>query len=120
VREGSCRGLEGPPTLPDRPQPCGIWSKRLTATSFSDNPIRLPTITATDAARRFAALLDGVEHRGERHTIVRRGKAVAHLEPVATGRGAELKSILCRHRPDAAWSHDLARVRNLLEIEDRE
>ncbi|MBM3696397.1 MAG: type II toxin-antitoxin system Phd/YefM family antitoxin [Actinobacteria bacterium] len=79
----------------------------------------MPTITATDAARRFADLLDSVEHRGERYTIVRRGKAVAHLEPVATGRGAELKSVLRRHRPDAAWSNDLARVRSLLEIEDR-
>jgi len=79
----------------------------------------MPTITATDAARRFADLLDSVEHRGERYTIVRRGKAVAHLEPVATGRGAEVKSVLRRHRPDAAWSNDLARVRSLLEIEDR-
>ncbi|MGF1666341.1 MAG: type II toxin-antitoxin system Phd/YefM family antitoxin [Acidimicrobiia bacterium] len=79
----------------------------------------MPDITATDAARRFADLLDGVEHRGEHYTIVRRGKAVAHLEPVATGRGADVKSLLRRHRPDAAWAEDLRDVRSLLEIENR-
>jgi prevent-host-death family protein len=80
----------------------------------------MPDITATDAARRFAELLDGVEHRGEHYTIVRRGKAVAHLEPVSSGRGADVKAILRDHRPDAAWRQDLTRVRDLLEIEDRE
>lgn len=76
-------------------------------------------ITATDAARRFSDLLDGVEHRGEHYTIVRRGKAVAHLEAISSGRGAKVKSILRRHSPDAAWPNDLARVRGLLEIEER-
>ena len=79
----------------------------------------MPDITATDAARRFADLLDGVEHRGEHYTIVRRGKAVAHLEPVAIGRGSDVKSLLLRHRPDPAWAEDLNDVRGLLEIENR-
>lgn len=79
----------------------------------------MPDITATDAARHFADLLDGVEHRGEHYTIIRRGKAVAHLEPVPTGRGADVKSLLVRHRPDADWGRDLAEVRSLLEIEAR-
>ena len=39
-------------------------------------------VTATEASRRFADLLDGVEHRGERYTIVRRGRVIAQLEPV--------------------------------------
>lgn len=77
-------------------------------------------VSATDAARNFADLLDGVEHRGEEYTIVRRGKAVAHLEPAAPARGADLKALLRRHRPDAAWRDDLARVRDLLEIEHRQ
>lgn len=76
-------------------------------------------VTATDAARHFADLLDDVEHRGEHYTIVRRGKAVAHLEPIAHGRGADVKSLLRRHQPDVHWSEDLAQVRSLLEIEDR-
>lgn len=79
----------------------------------------MPDVSATNAARHFADLLDGVEHRGEHYTIVRRGKAVAHLEPVAGGRGGDAKHLLRRHRPDGAWPEDLARVRALLEIEDR-
>jgi prevent-host-death family protein len=80
----------------------------------------MPEISATDAARHFADLLDGVEHRREEYTIVRRGKAVAHLEPVSGGRGADLKALLQRHRPDPAWPEDLARVRDLLDIEHRQ
>ena len=80
----------------------------------------MPDITATDAARHFADLLDGVEHRGEHYTIVRRGKAVAHLEPVSSGRGADVKNLLRRHSPDAAWPSDLAELRAMVEVEDRE
>lgn len=76
-------------------------------------------ITATDAARNFADLLDAIEHRGERYTIVRRGRAVARLEPVPSGNGAEVKSLLRRHAPDVDWADDLDAVRSLLEITDR-
>lgn len=79
----------------------------------------MPDVTATDAARHFADLLDGVEHRGEHYTIVRRGKPVAHLEPVSSGRGADVKSLLRQHLPDAAWPKDLTDLRALVEIEDR-
>jgi prevent-host-death family protein len=76
-------------------------------------------VTATEAARKFADLLDAVEHDGRRYTITRRGKAVAHIEPVSRGRGADAKALLRRHRPDAAWARDLDRVRDLLEVESR-
>ena len=79
----------------------------------------MPDVTATDAARNFADLLDAVEHRGERFTIVRRGKAIAHLEPTSPGRGADVKALLRRHRPDAAWKEDLSAVRALLELDER-
>ncbi len=79
----------------------------------------MPDISATDAARHFADLLDAVEHHGERYTIVRRGKAVAHIEAIAQGRGANVKSLLARHDPDGQWSEDLASIRGLVEIEDR-
>ena len=49
-------------------------------------------ITATEAARRFADLLDSVEHAGQRYTITRRGKAVAQIEPVSRGRGSDAQS----------------------------
>ncbi len=76
-------------------------------------------ITATEAARKFADLLDAVEHEGERFTITRRGKAVAHIEPVTLGRGVDAKELLRRHHPDAEWTHDLNEVRDLLEVETR-
>ncbi len=76
-------------------------------------------VTATEAARKFADLLDAVEHDGERYTITRRGKAVAHIEPVTRGRGAMAKALLQRHHPDAGWTHDLDEVRDLLEVETR-
>lgn len=79
----------------------------------------MPDISATDAARHSADLLDGVEHRGEQYTIVRRGKVVAHLEPVRSGRGADVKSMLRRYALDEDWSEELAEVRTLLIIEDR-
>ncbi len=80
----------------------------------------MPDITATDAARNFADLLDAVEHRGEHFDIIRRGKRVAHLEPAHGGRGADVKALLRRHRPDDGWSADIASVRDLLEVEPRE
>ncbi len=79
----------------------------------------MPEVSATDAARNFADLLDAIEHRGEHFTIVRRGKAIAHLEPMNRGLGVDVKALLRRHRPDAAWLGELDEVRSLLEIEDR-
>ena len=80
----------------------------------------MPEVTATDAARNFADLLDAIEHRGEHFTIIRRGKAVAHLEPMGRGRGADVKSALRRHSVDGGWSRDLESVRELIEIDKRE
>ncbi|MGH8884581.1 MAG: type II toxin-antitoxin system Phd/YefM family antitoxin [Egibacteraceae bacterium] len=75
-------------------------------------------VSATEAARNFADLLDAVE-RGERFTIIRRGKAVAHLEPPHHGRGSDVKSVLRAHRPDPGWASDLAETRRLLTVEER-
>ncbi len=96
-----------------------MTSETFTGANKSDNLILMPDISATDAARRFADLLDAVEHRGEHYTIVRRGKAIAHLEPMSRGRGTDAKVLLRRHMPDAAWSRDLDDARRLLEIEER-
>ena len=78
----------------------------------------MPDVSATDAARQFANLLDAVE-RGEHYTIVRRGKAVAHLEPVGRGRGDQVKAALARHIPDPTWNDDLRDTRALLSVEER-
>lgn len=76
-------------------------------------------ISATEAARNFADLLDAIEHRGQRFTIVRRGRPVAHLGPVARGSGADVKGLLRRHAPDEDWADDLAAVRELVELDVR-
>ena len=76
-------------------------------------------ISATDAARNFSELLDDLEHRGADFVIVRRGRRVAHLEPIETGTGSAVKDLLISSAPDAAWRTDLASVRDLLDIEDR-
>lgn len=79
----------------------------------------MPDISATEAARHFSDVLDSVEHANEHYTIVRRGKAVAHLEPITKGRGSKVKGILKRHRPDSAWAEELSRLRELVEIDHR-
>ncbi len=76
-------------------------------------------VTATEASRRFADLLDGVEHRGERYTIVRRGRVIAQLEPVIPASGAQAKALLRRHRVDRAWSDEVKALRDDLTVEDR-
>jgi antitoxin (DNA-binding transcriptional repressor) of toxin-antitoxin stability system len=79
----------------------------------------VPEVSATEAARYFADLLDGVEQRGERYRIVRRGKVIAQLEPVGRGRGEGAKAALRRHPPDAGWRDELAKLRRLLSVEER-
>ncbi len=76
-------------------------------------------VTATEAARKFADLLDAVEHHHQRYTVTRRGKAIAHIEPITRGRGADTKALLERHRPDSEWVADLESVHGLLEVETR-
>lgn len=79
----------------------------------------MPDVSATDAARHFADLLDGVEQRGERYRIVRRGKVIAQLEPTGRGRGDAAKAALRRHQPDPDWGEEVAAVRKLLSVEQR-
>ncbi len=52
-------------------------------------------------ARSFSDIVDAVEHRGEQFTIVRRGRAVAQLQPIPGGRGSEVKALLGRQPSDA-------------------
>jgi prevent-host-death family protein len=79
----------------------------------------MPDITATEAARRFSDVLDSVEHDKTRYTIIRRGKAVAFLAPISTGRGSDVKKMLRRHVADKRWSRDLRELRELIEIDVR-
>ena len=73
-------------------------------------------LTATDAARRFSEVLDEVENKRETFVVVRNGKVVAQLGPVAAASGRDVKELLRTNRPDKAWAGELARVRSLLQV----
>jgi len=68
-------------------------------------------ITATDASKRFADLLDAVEHRGESFAVVRRGRAIAMVTPAQPSTLGRLRAFARTHPPDSAWEADLAEIR---------
>jgi len=65
-------------------------------------------ISATEASKRFADLLDAVEHRGESFTVIRRGRTVATISPVKRGTGADLHRIFAEHPLDSKFGSDIA------------
>jgi prevent-host-death family protein len=71
-------------------------------------------ISATDASKRFADMLDAVEHRGETFTVVRRGRAIATVAPARRTTLAGLREFLRAHPPDERWERDLADVRRFV------
>jgi prevent-host-death family protein len=76
-------------------------------------------LSATDAARRFSELLDAVERRGESFLVVRRGRAVARIEPARAANGKRVKEILRANPPDRRWASELRELRAALTLEDR-
>ncbi|MEX2278501.1 MAG: type II toxin-antitoxin system Phd/YefM family antitoxin [Acidimicrobiia bacterium] len=78
----------------------------------------MPEVTATEAARHLSDLLDAVEHEGEAFTIVRRGKAVALIQPVLQANGAKVKAALALHPPDSRWIEEIRAVRDLLDFDE--
>jgi prevent-host-death family protein len=77
------------------------------------------SLSATEAARRFSKLLDAVERRGESFLVVRRGHAVARIEPARAGNGKLVKEMLRSNPPDRRWASELDELRAALAIEDR-
>jgi prevent-host-death family protein len=75
-------------------------------------------VTATEAARRFADVLDSVERDGETFLIVRRGRPVARLEPANAGRGSEIKALLRCVPDDPAWLDEVREMRAALQVQD--
>jgi len=71
-------------------------------------------ISATDASKRFADMLDAVEHHGETFTVVRRGRAIATVAPARRTNLRALREFLREHPPDEEWEADIADVRRFV------
>jgi antitoxin (DNA-binding transcriptional repressor) of toxin-antitoxin stability system len=74
-------------------------------------------ISATEAARGFAEMLDAIEHEGETFLVRRNGRAVARIEPAAGATGGAVKDLLTNTPPDPEWIQDLRTLRSGLPAE---
>ena len=81
--------------------------------SISDNQI-MSEISATEASKRFADMLDAVEHRGETFTVIRRGRAIATVAPARRTTLGELRQFLSANPPDPDWERDLEDLRRFV------
>ncbi|HMT31377.1 MAG TPA: type II toxin-antitoxin system prevent-host-death family antitoxin [Dermatophilaceae bacterium] len=70
------------------------------------------TVTATQASRGFAALLDEVE-RGGRVRITRGGRTIATISPATAGNGAAVVDLLTRSGLEAGFADDVEAARSL-------
>jgi prevent-host-death family protein len=71
------------------------------------------TVTATQAARSFANILDAVEH-GETVVITRDGVPVGRLVPERQTSADRLKAALRDNPADAGFADDLERIHSEL------
>jgi antitoxin (DNA-binding transcriptional repressor) of toxin-antitoxin stability system len=75
-------------------------------------------VTATEAARRFSALLTSVEKDGETFLVTRGGRVIARIEPAVGTSGAAVKALLRHYPRDEEWAAELLRVRGLLTTQE--
>jgi len=77
-------------------------------------------VSATDAARKFADLLDAVE-RGETVTIMRGSHPVAEIGPARRRTGADLRAALTGTAPpDDAFARNISEAMSMVtsEVDD--
>lgn len=68
-------------------------------------------VTATEASRSFARLLDETEHVRETFIIERRGRPIAEVRPAErSGTIADLIALLRRGPPDDDWERDMREI----------
>lgn len=77
------------------------------------------SLTATEASRHFAEVLDAVEHDRETFVVTRGGRPVAAIAPAERSGGRALKTVLRRYRADTQWAGELRALRDSLRAEDR-
>jgi len=74
------------------------------------------TVTATEASRSFAALLDEAE-RGQTVVITRSGRRIATLGPVTASNGAEVLTLLTTNAVDVNFAADVLAARHAVNLD---
>ncbi|ONI60582.1 hypothetical protein ALI44B_08235 [Leifsonia sp. ALI-44-B] len=73
-------------------------------------------LSATEASRSFAAVLDDAEH-GETIVITRGGRRIATIGPASASNGAAFLALLKDHNVDPDFAADVASVDEVLAEE---
>jgi len=73
-------------------------------------------VTATEASRSFAALLDEVE-AGETVVVTRGGRRVASIGPAAAGNGLDVVTLLSTRASDKRFAADVAAAHEAVTLD---
>ena len=109
-------------TAPPGPCPAGVSGSRprqvelLKPPPRSDNLILVRTVTATEASRSFAALLDEVE-QGQTVIVTRGGRRIATIGPTTNGNGADVRALLQSSQLDEGFAADVSAARESVDSE---
>jgi prevent-host-death family protein len=79
----------------------------------------MKTVNATEVARNFSEVLDGVEHRHQTYVVTRGGRPIARITPVPSANGLDVKRLLRDHAADPSWLDELAELRGVVTLEER-
>ena len=74
------------------------------------------TVTATEASRSFAALLDEVE-QGQTVIVTRGGRRIATIGPTTNGNGADVRALLQSSQLDEGFAADVSAARESVASE---
>ena len=74
------------------------------------------TVTATEASRSFAAILDEAE-RGHAVVVTRGGRRIATIGPASAANGAEFLALLNAEMTDADFAGDVHAARDAAVLE---
>lgn len=92
-----------------RAHPCCVTAE----IRYSD---RVRTVTATEASRSFAALLDAAE-RGQTVVVTRGGRRIAAIGPASASNGAEFVALLTSEAADDDFAADVLAARDAIALE---
>ena len=79
----------------------------------------MKTVNATEVARNFSEVLDGVEHRHQTYVVTRGGRPIARIMPVSSVNGLDVKRLLRDYAADPSWPDELAALRGVVTLEER-